>query len=257
MEYGASAVFPCGQSRPSIHATALPHKSISAENSVREADRVESVRPIDERPPGLGRSCAGACRFGEGSGVARRTASVSWLVNACRVRWACECRILPRVSVVLLRCDWRSGARSTRGCAGCASTVWLTPHVRLAPLLRCDWRSGARSTRGCAGYASTMWLTPHVRLAPLLRCDWRSGARSTRGCAGCASTVWLTPHVRLACARIAFCWVGMSMVFCGTATCCSPTPTPGPSPATVRGVFRGAIRAGEGGVFLGAVPGPG
>ena len=220
MEYGASAVFPCGQSRPSIHAAGLPHKSISAENSVREAGSDQSVRSIDERPPGLGCSCAGACRFGEGSGVARRTASVSWLVNACRVRWACERRILPRVSVILLRCDWRSGTRSTRGCAGCASTMWLTPHVRLARLLRCDWRSGARSTRGCAGYASTMWLTPHVRLA---------------------------------CARIAFCWVGISMVFCGTATCCSPTP--GPSPATVRGVFRGAIRAGEGGVFLGAVPG--
>ncbi len=158
-------------------------------NSVREAGSDQSVRSIDERPPGLGCSCAGACRFGEGAGVARRTASVSWLVNACRVRWACERRILPRVSVILLRCDWRPGARSTRGCAGCASTVWLTPHVRLA------------------------------------------------------------------CARIAFGWVGMSMVFCGTATCCSPTP--GPSPATVRGVFRGAVRAGEGGVFLGAVPGVG
>ena len=189
MEYGVSAVFPCGQSRPSIHAAGLPHKSISAENSVREAGSDQSVRSIDERPPGLGCSCAGACRFGEGSGVARRTASVSWLVNACRVRWACECAILPRVSLILLRCDWRSGARSTRG---------------------------------CAGYASTMWLTPHVRRA---------------------------------CARIAFCWVGMSMVFCGTATCCSPTP--GPSPAAVCGVFRGAVRAGEGGVFWGAVPGVG
>ena len=32
LEYGASAVFPCGQSRPSIQAAALPHKSISAEH---------------------------------------------------------------------------------------------------------------------------------------------------------------------------------------------------------------------------------
>jgi hypothetical protein len=59
------------------------------------------------------------------SKLCRRTASVSWLVNACRAQWTCERRIL-------LRCDWRSAARSTRGCGGRAFTMGLTPHVRLA-----------------------------------------------------------------------------------------------------------------------------
>ena len=38
---------------------------------------------------------------------------------------------LPRFSAILLRRDWRPASRSTRGCAGHASTIWLTPNVRL------------------------------------------------------------------------------------------------------------------------------
>jgi hypothetical protein len=53
-------------------------------------------------------------------------------VNACRAQWTCERRILPRISLFLLRCDWRPAARSTRGCGGRAFTMGLTPHVRLA-----------------------------------------------------------------------------------------------------------------------------
>ena len=65
------------------------------------------------------------------SRLRRRTASVSWLVNACRAQWTCERRILPRVSLIFLRRNWRPASRSTRGCADYASTMWLTPHVRL------------------------------------------------------------------------------------------------------------------------------
>ena len=61
----------------------------------------------------------------------RPSASVSWLVNACRAQWTCERRILPRVSLIFLRRNWRPASRSTRGCADYASTMWLTPHVRL------------------------------------------------------------------------------------------------------------------------------
>ena len=172
LEYGASAVFPCGQNPPSIQTTALPHNSTSPENTVRCPDwdqsvrptnnrrgqvvpvrelagsgnarlwphgktaeapysrfaqprpidstdrrttagatsflcgnspvrgtpgcgrmgrrrkrrtpsspnRGQSIRPTDEQPPRPGRSCAGSGRFGERPAVARRTASVSWLV---------------------------------------------------------------------------------------------------------------------------------------------------------------------------------
>ena len=59
-------------------------------NTVRQPDRVPSVRPIDEQPPGPSRSCAGACRFEQRSAILRRTASVSWLVNACRALSAYE-----------------------------------------------------------------------------------------------------------------------------------------------------------------------
>jgi hypothetical protein len=53
-------------------------------------------------------------------------------VNACRAQWTCERRILPRISSILLRRDWRPASRSTRGCGGRAFTMGLTPHVRLA-----------------------------------------------------------------------------------------------------------------------------
>jgi hypothetical protein len=66
------------------------------------------------------------------SRLRRRTASVSWLVNACRAQWTCERRILPRFSSILLRSDWRPASRSTRGCGGRAFTMGLTPHVRLS-----------------------------------------------------------------------------------------------------------------------------
>jgi hypothetical protein len=66
------------------------------------------------------------------SKLRRRTASVSWLVNACRAQWTCERRILPRISPILLRSDWRPASRSTRGCGGRAFTMGLTPHVRLS-----------------------------------------------------------------------------------------------------------------------------
>ena len=132
MEYGASAVFPCGQSTPSIQTTTLPHKSISPDSTVRQPDSAPSVRPMDKQLPRPSRACAGARRFGQSPAVDRRTVSVSWLVNACRAQLACEFHILPRISVISLRRDWRSASRTTRGCAGYASTMRLTPHVRLA-----------------------------------------------------------------------------------------------------------------------------
>jgi len=39
---------------------------------------------------------------------------------------------VPRGASILLRCDRRPVLNSTRGCADDASTMWLTPHVRLA-----------------------------------------------------------------------------------------------------------------------------
>jgi|688.fasta_scaffold13325_1 hypothetical protein len=84
--------------------------------------------------------------LGQRSAVDRRTVSVSWLVKACRAQSARERPILPPVSVILLRRDWRSASRSTRGCDGYASTMWLTPHTFawLPPELRvpgweCRW----------------------------------------------------------------------------------------------------------------------
>ena len=132
LEYGASAVFQCGQGQPSIQTITLPHKSISPDNTVRQPDSAPSVRPMDKQPPRPSRACAGARRFGQSPAVDRRTVSVSWLVNACRAQLACEFHILPRVSVISLRRDWRSASRTTRGCAGYASTMRLTPYVRLA-----------------------------------------------------------------------------------------------------------------------------
>jgi hypothetical protein len=52
-------------------------------------------------------------------------------VNACRAQRTCERCILPRISSILLRSDWRPASRSTRGCGGRAFTMGLTPHVRL------------------------------------------------------------------------------------------------------------------------------
>ena len=49
LEYGASAVFPCGQNPPSIQTTTLPHKSTSPENTVRCPDWDQSVRPTNNR----------------------------------------------------------------------------------------------------------------------------------------------------------------------------------------------------------------
>ena len=49
LEYGASAVFPCGQNPPSIQTTTLPHKSTSPENTVRCPDWDQSIRPTNNR----------------------------------------------------------------------------------------------------------------------------------------------------------------------------------------------------------------
>jgi hypothetical protein len=188
LEYGASAVFPCGQSRPSIQAAALPHNSISAEHG-------SSTRP---RPIGA--------------------------------------------------TDRRTTARAESFVCG-SVPVWAT--------LGCRPANGQRQLAGERVPGAIRLRMPDLPRfsAILLRRDRRPASVSTRGCAGDASTIWLTPNVRLADARIAFCWVGMSLVFRGTATCCSPTP--GPSPATMLVVFGGADLAGEGGVFVGAVPGVG
>jgi hypothetical protein len=148
LEYGASAVFPCGQSRPSIQAAALPHKSISAENRVRQPDRVPSVRPIDEQPPRPSCLCAGACRFGATLGCC--PANGQRQLAGERVQSAIRLRTpdLPRFSLILLRRDWRPASRSTRGCAGDASTIWLTPNVRLADGSCCCPAHGQRQLAG-------------------------------------------------------------------------------------------------------------
>ena len=128
---------------------------------------------------------------------------------------------------------------------------------RFGATLGCCPANGQRQLAGERVQSAIRLRTPDLPRFSLilLRRDWRPASRSTRGCAGHASTIWLTPNVRLADARIAFCWVAMSVVFRGTATCCSPTP--GPSPATMLVVFGEADLAGEGGVFVGAVPGVG
>ena len=134
---------PMRSVRPSIQAAALPHNSISAEHG-------SSTRP---RPIGATdrRTTARAESFVCGSvpvwaTLGCRPANGQRQLAGERVPGAIRLRMpdLPRFSAILLRRDRRPASRSTRGCAGDASTIWLTPNVRLADGSCCCSAHGQR-----------------------------------------------------------------------------------------------------------------